>query len=300
MLRVFSQGFFLYPYKSSGGDVGMPFIGIPKAPGHITAVSVINPVAARQGRRAAKAGSRTEDVVTEFITERTPITLTGFDGNAKTLAPQDARATRKKLLNGAPPNPRDAESWDNFDLIPEVDVFLDRVQLRSGWKDLLLSYMDCIGDGKICASPDKDTLKYKWRWKSGHRQAVSALGKYVITDFARGRIKVGKLDEELDGKSVIVLLNVADKEREDDFDRYMRGIDHHVAILRLCEPEIAIVVQNPLDNEPMEATGVTATTDYRTFVQPALARIRGRSKAVEAAPAIEKGYPSCASRRIRL
>jgi len=299
MLTIYSLGFFLYPYEVDAGGTKCPCIAVPRAPQHLLFVLV------RKGKPRRKKLRQAESTDPCEAWDRIPVDESDDCIDITITGESETKATvkRQKLNNGVPKDPGKYESWNNFDLIPDVEDFTDSTKLLRDWQTRLRARLNCIG-GQLTAVPDKYTLDKEWRWKSGHTQVVSSLGKYTVSNFKKGTLTVGEgKPRSLDSNDIVVLLHVVDKETESDEERYARGLDHHVAIMKLCEQEKRVTIHNPLDWEVVDKKP-KAPEDYVLYVSPALECARSK-QGIEQDPQggpeeMELGYPSCSGRRMRL
>lgn len=282
MLTVYSLGFFLYPYHPTGdGGTTAPFLAALQAPDHSAAVIV------------SKSGNLDDgDWQGAPIDRRSDVRLRCEDSNGQ-LPIANANVKRARFINGMPPDPIAEESWQNFDLLPDARTMVDRAVLRSDWQDQLLFRLDFLG-GEITAVPDAFTMTRIWRWQNGHRQAISSLACYQVK-IQSGWLSVDDHAFELDANSVVLFLNIASG-RENDLGRYARGIDHHAAMIKLCEPESRIEIQNPLDSDPCEIGSKLRANAYNDVVSRAKASALRTSATIPGM--FEGGYPSCGGRRI--
>jgi hypothetical protein len=283
MLTIYSLGFVIHPYTVDAADSwACPFLAVPRVPHHqayIVADGILFPI----------HGGGLHSV-----------TLIGQNADGHILPPAPAVIKRQPLVDGLPPNPSSQASWENFELVPDVRTFMTQPQLDTAWRSQLLFEVACIG-GEMTAVPDKWTLTRSWRWPDGHEQVVSALTRYSVGDFHRGELVIdNKSHIPLHEGSIIHLLNVVPTISDSDVDRYVRGLDHHVAVLALSKPQAHIELKNPLTSKPLALAQVT-NSEYQTNVAPTLKAAKGPAgSGGTAAVTIEAGYPSCANRRIRL
>lgn len=294
---VYSMGFFFYPYRTSGdGQTTVPIIAAPSVHAHIAAVVVI-----RRGK-------------CERIPFKGSCRIRIEPGRAFRTAtePGGAAVRRARLINGVPPDSslpggavagrtggESASPWENFDMVPDVSTLSGNLTLRPGWRDQLVMEMECHG-GELTAIPDNTTTAKKWIWPNGHRQVVTGLCRYRVP-VGKGTMWVGTCKVPIDDSTRVVLLHIADKAQESDYQRYLRGLAHHVAMLSLCEPETSVGFSNPLDFETMAATGTASDhEEYRRYVARAIDFVRKSSGESITARVLEAGYPSCNGRRMKI
>jgi hypothetical protein len=297
MLTVYSLGFFLYPYKVIGGDVTGHTIMAPSTPDHLLWVGV---------KKAAGKPPKNAILCPGWsvipVPSGTSISFKGADSAGNPLANAPAQVKRQRLINGLPPNPNVEASWANFDLIPDVSVFFDKAALRTDLTTELYAQIPLALGGELTSVPDRHTLDFRWTWESGHRQAVSALGRYRVDAFKKGVLTIGATQFELGSDAVVVFLHVPPKADGSDRERYDRGVDHHMAMMKICEAESRIEVHNPLDNDRLSFE--IPAREFALFAEPVLKCARGDKdktlRGQEGKSPRDAGYPSCSSRRIRL
>lgn len=284
MLTVYSLGFVVYPYSvSPEGAHTCPFIAVPTVPRHQCFVIV--------------------DGVAHAIDSNGQHTVV-IDGQGTNgpLAAAPARIKQQALVDGLPQHRSAQSSWENLDLIPDVELFMQPPTLRGAWMDDLLFRMELLG-GELTAIPDRWTLAKLWRWPNGHSQPVTSLTRYRVPSFESGHIVIDSgTPITLGPDSTIHVLNFVPTLADSDLDRYVRGLDHHVAILALSRPQAEVAFTNPLTNVPLSIAGVT-NDEYVHAVSNAVstAKAAGAVPGVTGAMgvSIEAGYPSCAGRTIK-
>lgn len=140
-----------------------------------------------------------------------------------------------------------------------------------------------------------ETVK-KWRWSNGHRQVASALAKYSVDGFQEGYLHLDRKRYDITADTVIVLLNIAGSADEAPFKLYQRGLDHHVAMLGLCEPETCVTLESPLDFDVVDPTDVPPNHEYHKYVKRFVRKAYGLADD-DPGPRAE-GFPSCGGRKV--
>jgi hypothetical protein len=283
MLTVYSLGFVVHPYRvAQDGSWSSPFLAVPRVPHHRAFVVVDGTILPIH-----PDGLHT-------------VRLVGRDSGGATLPLADARIRRQNLVNGIPASPSQPASWENFDLVPDVSTFTVLPVLTPGWRSALLFELDLVG-GELTALPDHSTLLRTWTWPDNHKQAVTALTRYTVPNFATGELVIdGNVVAQVGPNSTLHLLNVVPSTTSSDSARYAQGLDHHVAILALGQPSSQIAIQNPLVSTALPSHGVS-NSEYATRVEPVLKMAKSSpGSAGTGAVTIEPGYPSCSGRRMRL